>query len=333
MNIFTFKDKKIIHCSVAQFKNKLILLFSFCSMFFIAQNKLNTNNQSDHANTVQNPKSKNVASANTQSVYLSSIRHDTCLNKKFSIVVYVFENYSMTIASSSLNVINNTYIPQKINYLNNLFKRICVSFEHCRTVVIPNWEYEKWKNATVDDVVYANFSTENTINLYLVSTTNYSKCQLDYSYKPDEPSSANPKNMVVSILDAPPGADLAHAFGHFFGLDHTHAEINGTPASPPPPIQSSGLAINSNEFVDGSNCALYGDGLCDTEADPYPANTSYNRNHVMCDYNGGVKDGKGDFYTPPLDNFMSFYTCRCRFTQQQYNKMAETIITKRMYLH
>jgi hypothetical protein len=239
----------------------------------------------------------------------------------------------MTVATSSLNLINNTYIPQKINYLNNIFKRICVSFEHCRTVVVPNWEFGKWKNGAVDDAVYNNYSTENTINLYLVETINFSLCQMDYGYMPDQPNAAHPKNMIVAELLTPPGSNLAHAFGHFFGLFHTHMEINPLPASPPPPTQTSGAQIVSNEYVDASNCALYGDGLCDTEADPYPANTSYNRNHVMCDYNGGIKDGKGDFYTPPFDNFMSYYSCRCRYTQQQYNKMVETILTKRMYLH
>lgn len=287
----------------------------------------------DHANTVQNPKTRNVGSAQTQSVNLSGIRHDTCINKKFSVVVYVFENYSMTIASTSLNIINSNYIPTKINYLNNLFKRICVSFEHCRTVIIPNWEFGKWRNEAVDNSVYNNYSTENTINLYLVETINFTKCQADYGYMPDQPTALNPKNMVVSQLTAPPGPDLAHAFGHFFGLYHTHHEINGSPASPPPPAVSGSIQIVSNEFVDGSNCNLYGDGICDTEADPAPANSTFNQNHIMCDYNGGLQDGKGNFYTPPFDNFMSYYSCRCRYTQQQYNKMVETILTKRMYLH
>ena len=291
---------------------------------------MNQSPANDHENTVQNPKSKNVSSAQTQSIVISNLRRDTCVNKKFSVVVYIFENYSLTIASTSASIVNS-FITPKITFLNNLFKRICVSFEHCRTVVIPNWEFGKWKNEAVDNAVYNNYSTENTINLYLVDMITYSRCLADYSYMPDEPSPSNPKNMVVSELQTAPGANLAHAFGHFFGLYHTHHEINSTPANPPPPTGSP--QIISNEYVDGSNCALYGDGLCDTEADPYPANTTYNRNHVQCNYNGGIKDGKGNFYTPPLDNYMSFYSCACRYTQQQYNKMAETIVTKRLYLH
>ncbi len=52
--------------------------------------------------------------------------------------------------------------------------------------------------------------------------------------------------------------------GHFFGLTHTHGEINPLNIVTPPPPN----LVFSKEFVDRSNCSVQGDGFCDTEADP-----------------------------------------------------------------
>ncbi len=105
-----------------------------------------------------------------------------------------------------------------------------------------------------------------------------------------------------------------HCLGHFFGLPNTHDEINPNIPAVPGPLPP----VLSQEFVDGSNCALHGDGFCDTEADP-------GTNVPL--------DGMGNRYMPPKGNYMSHQTGRCRYTLQQYNHMANVMLTTRFYLH
>lgn len=269
---------------------------------------------------------KKTGSHNTVQNLVTSLKHDTCLDKKFSLVFYVIQDslFSKTAAGSA------TDIAARVNFLNTLFKRICVSFEHCKTVIIPNYTYNKWTHNVVDPIVTSTWFVENTINVYLPDEVESSPCQNDYAYMPDSPSVSSPKNVIV-LNDT--HDHMAHAFGHFFGLQHTFAEIHPTPPALPAPTH---WMVVSHEFVDGSNCGINGDGICDTEADPFPwRGPVFNKYHYFCGYNGDVKDGKGAYYTPPFDNYMSFYSsdCRCRFTQEQYNRMAYIIMTKRMYLH
>lgn len=109
-----------------------------------------------------------------------------------------------------------------------------------------------------------------------------------------------------------------HLLGHYFGLPHTHDEISPSPPAvpgPPPGIASQEFASQTT-----TNCSVHGDGFCDTEADPLG--------------NSGQQDGQGNYYIPPIDNYMSYYSStRCKFTAMQYYKMAYTMMTKRLYLH
>ena len=74
-----------------------------------------------------------------------------------------------------------------------------------------------------------------------------------------------------------------------------------------------------------------GDGFCDTEADPHPIGEVQG---APCDFQSGPKDANNDYYTPPLDNYMTYFKpCRCRFTQEQYNFMALTFLLGGTQLH
>jgi hypothetical protein len=275
---------------------------------------------------------------------VNSVDHDTCLDKKFSIVFYIIQD-----SLGSKTVGNTAPMTNSIvTVLNNAFGRICVSFQKCSTVIIPMYPYNKWKYDITDTIMTNNYYTENTINFYLpgkVVTPGWE--QNGYAHAPNVPGAVNSTKSVLvlgSDIDCPTTAfcpndlgiwysDILHIIGHFFGLADTFLEI-GSPAAPAPPNP----AILNYEFVRRINCATNGDGICDTDADPY--NLSYYKNVVgppktWCAYDpgGAVVDGNGDFYTPPLDNFMSMYLCRCRFTQQQYNKMVGYILQNRMNLH
>jgi hypothetical protein len=273
--------------------------------------------------------------------FASTLPHDTCLNKKFSVVFYLIPDSSFyPINQTALNNIITTTLTGFINNANAVFKRICVSFENCSTVVIPNYPFKDWVQNVVEPVVTANWYTDRTINFYLpaTETNTFINETNGYAYPPPLNNTVTPtKDIIVCPLSqmlTTNGVGVQssvpmHLLGHFFGLPNTFDEL-GPPAVPPPPAVSG-------EFVDRTNCSTNGDRFCDTEADPYPQqfNSSGPPNGPKCFYNKvpGQLDGKGQWYFPPVDNFMSYYGCRCKFTQQQYNHMARTILKQRLYLH
>ncbi|MCC6372188.1 MAG: hypothetical protein IT236_14385 [Bacteroidia bacterium] len=289
---------------------------------------LTANSQNTGKTKPANTPGKSLSNSTTIQNMVQSMDHDTCLDKKFSVVFYLINDSNFTYNASTLPTVITTDLTPVINLLNATFKRICVSFENCSTVVIPDYNYNKW-DLVAENVVTNIWFTENTINIYVPKVITYSPCQSDYAYLPSAGSPTLHQNFIVTQGAGPL---LLHAMGHFFGLPHTFAEINPTltTLASPSPTNSS---IVSREFVDRSNCYLHGDGFCDTEADP-EFNGTFNKKHIYCDYNGLSVDGKGQYYIPPVDNYMSFYDkCMCLYSQEQYNFMARTILQKRMYLH
>ena len=75
-----------------------------------------------------------------------------------------------------------------------------------------------------------------------------------------------------------------HEIGHFFGLHHTHAE-----------------AGEGKELVNGSNCSVAGDLICDTPATPNTWNLGDN-----CIYSGTERDPNGQLYQPDVKNVMAY---------------------------
>lgn len=267
-------------------------------------------------------------SATVQSVTVN--RHDTCLNKKFSVVVYIIQDsmYQMQTPAGL-----STYtLAGMFDSLNRAFAPICVSFEHCKTVFIPNHTYNTWKPTHNGAAALNEWYTDNTISVFLPK-------EILMNFAPDNPEpgyafSADTvnrlRNSIVIEKDKQITSTLLHVFGHFFGLPHTCAEINPTLATNPP----TPAGVISREFVDGSNCAIHGDGFCDTEADPWPAasNLPY-ANQTSCAPMARL-DGKGQFYVPPSANYMSMYQgCRGMYSPEQYYAMVKYILRKRLYLH
>jgi hypothetical protein len=264
---------------------------------------------------------------------VSTLKHDTCINKKFSIVFYLIED-SINTYTNPVNVNNfiSASIVPVINTLNLAFKRICVSFQNCSTVVIPNYPYNTWTQNIIEPVVTNNWYTTKTINFYLpagLSGAGGVNNSAGYTYMPGAPGN-NKDIIVMSKAQLSNTVTLMHLFGHFFGLPNTQDEI-GSPVIPGP-VAPSG----SYEYFDRTNCYTNGDGFCDTEADCYPANFNNTTPPIPpCHLDYGHVDGLGKYYTPPVDNFMSEYNklCRCKFTQEQWNFMARVMITSRFYLH
>jgi hypothetical protein len=105
---------------------------------------------------------------------------------------------------------------------------------------------------------------------------------------------------------------ISHEVGHCFGLFHTF----------------HGLCRNEGgcpELVDGSNCDVCGDFVCDTPADPTIGNKDISTcewNGITCNNNSNT-DANGDHYLPDPANLMAYSPSLCReyFTQGQGERM------------
>jgi hypothetical protein len=199
--------------------------------------------------------------------------------------------------------IPDTFMDVPIEVLNSVFEPIGLSFEICETRIMENYQFNIFERGEELSQTLGMYFRPNTINLYLVKTIE-----------------SGPDNFIDGFAQLPGGIGyvfmskdsqnftkaLIHEMGHYFGLYHTFEEDFGI------------------ELVDGSNCQTTGDLVCDTEAD---ANSDAdNLPFPNCNYTGTpVTDANGDFYVPPTNNYMSYYTpdCLCRFTPQQYNRMLE----------
>jgi hypothetical protein len=246
------------------------------------------------------------------------VKQGDCVRKELSIVFYVF------LDSLAVPIATPLDISTLISNLNARFEPICVKFLNCSTVYIPNHTHAIWtkqqQNNITETVITAGYYTPKTINMYVIDKLDpLDADEFGYTYYPPPANPATAKKDLMVIhkgnLNNNGSAFALHLLGHYFGLPHTFAEINpGTPASPLPPP-----GVTSHEFADGSNCATHGDGFCDTEADS--------------GLTGILKDGHNEFYVLPIDNLMGYHNQRCRFSNEQYLKMAEVIRTQRFYLH
>lgn len=322
-------------------KKFLPILFLIVSHICTSQNNPKNPGQSNQVHQ--------VTSINT--AFANSILSDTCLDKKFSVVFYLINDTAAQLNPANPASFSGFQLPLLINQMNAAFAPICVSFEHCKTVVIPVVAFNRWRAGAVGHNVTSTWFTEKTINIYIprtVLSVPPDPPDFCYAYPYPNNDTITPRDAIIldsgSVYTANGvgyvASPLMHALGHYFGLPHTFAEINpGTPASPMPPSGCCSPAITTMEFsdrTDFNNCHTHGDGFCDTEADPYPSipiSSTHAYSPKTCGGAAGIKDGKGTLYKAPSDNFMSFYPCRCRYSREQLNFMARYMMTKRKYLH
>ena len=234
---------------------------------------------------------------------------DLCLKKVISLYIHITKDS-----------VGNTNIPLSevnaaIDTLNKDFKPICLSFKICKIDYIDNWKYDTL-NSLKDQTKEENeirilYNVPKAINVYLVRHIAFPVGAAGYAPLPGGASPpANPNDVIVIKKSAVKfGVVFSHEFGHFFGLYHTFETKFGF------------------ELANESNCATAGDKLCDTEADINPVTM------VGCQYTGNDKDAMGNYYTPPIGNIMSYHPCKCKFTVDQYNKMANIFLTYRNYLY
>lgn len=197
--------------------------------------------------------------------------------------------------------------------LNEYYIDASIQFYQCAPInYIDNTTYYNYAFTTfANDVTFnTTYGTTNVINLYIAnSVTSGANSLCGYAYFP-----VSLDMIMMSSNCMSNGSTLAHEFGHYFGLYHTHETTFG------------------NELVDGSNCTIAGDRLCDTEADPQIG--AGNINSGGCTYIGGGTDANGDAYTPPVSNVMSYSPRECRhaFTDDQLSLISFVQQNSRAYL-
>jgi len=214
-----------------------------------------------------------------------------CVNKQFNIYVHVINNEQYRTATEN-------DVKDAIERANELFAPICISFKFCEMDTVFNYNY---RYICPDDmrelrVLYAH---HNRINLFVTHTFEQPFMK-EYCL-----GSVDSMNYAGLFINDP--LALPQVLGHFFGLSHTYENSEGL------------------ELVDGSNCKTTGDKICDTPADPYPEyDVIGNYIDDECVFFVVKKDVNGDIYLPDVTNIMSnYFPCQCKFSVEQYKKMAE----------
>lgn len=235
--------------------------------------------------------------ARTQSI-ATTLPHDTCLNRELSLVFHI------VLDSLGQPGVTLADIDSCVAMLNRVWKPICVTFKRCSLNYVPDYNYNQWHDIYDEPTFSSNYYVDNTIDIVLVDNIVLPAGAAGY---------ASTMGHIVMNKSVILGTTPIHEMGHLFGLPHTFETAGG------------------NELVKRTNCYSSGDGFCDTEADCHPAGVVPN---AHCDFQPGPKDAANDYYTPPLDNYMTYFKpCRCRFTQEQYNFMVYTFITSGTQLH
>lgn len=262
---------------------RIVAIIALLPLSFLAQTKIECGNKMS-AVELQNHYAR-VQSIGTL------LPHDTCLNRELSIVFHI------VLDSSKQTGIVLTDLDVCIDKLNAAWKPICITFKKCSVNYVPDYNYNKWQDIYHEPRFSSNYYVDNTIDIVLVESIELPAGASGY---------ADSLGHIVMLKSVLLGTTPIHEMGHLFGLPHTFE-------GPAP----NALSV---ELVKRNGCNLTGDGFCDTEADPHPTGEVPG---AHCDFQAGPKDANNDYYTPPLDNYMTYFKpCRCRFTQEQYNYMA-----------
>lgn len=198
---------------------------------------------------------------------------------------------------AALDRVNEMYHESKIHFYQ------CAAINYIDDDNYYNYDYSEM--AALD----AAHSVANVINIY--SSENVTSGASNICGHAQFPGGLDFVMLANSCTKN--GSTFAHELGHYVGLYHTHEPFFGA------------------ELVNGTNCGVAGDLLCDTPADP---SLSGNINTSGCIYTGVGTDGNGQAYVPDVENVMSYTSKECRtiFSDDQRDRALLILQTSRAYL-
>lgn len=189
--------------------------------------------------------------------------------------------------------------------LNRIFSEVHIQFYVNGNIdYVDNDAYLKpTLNGVANQQLITNHKNANTANVWIFDGWSDATSTVGY---------AGPSGVQLADLAE---RTVIHEFGHFFTLAHTFDYANGV----------------ERVARTGGNCATAGDGICDTEADPSDLSSSQVIGGAFtfanCKMTSNTRDLNNAVYTPPFDNFMSYYnnTCGFKFSPQQFDRMVASI--------
>lgn len=208
-----------------------------------------------------------------------------------------------------------------LSNLNEIYREANMQFFECAPPNIIEddafFHFSKFE----EDSIHNTYGVDFAINIYIPGgrisgLDDESLC--GYAHFP-----WNGKDIVLVAANCmADGNTLAHEIGHYFGLYHTHGKVNCGPVT--------------DELVDGSNCSISGDDICDTPADPGLSGIDCEESLVnsSCVYTGNLTDAAGQQFDPDVKNIMSYSrrACRDRLSPEQLSRVSYFYTKARSYL-
>ena len=200
---------------------------------------------------------------------------------------------------------------------NEWFAPVCLDFAVCEYLREENFRYASFEGADGEEAT-SLFGDRNRIDVYVTVRDSMDRCGL--ATRTGVERNREAFVMIVDSCVSDISKTLAHELGHYFGLYHTF-EVEET----------------GEELVNGDNCLVAGDLICDTPADPFEEGslTRYTDSEDPCRFVFRGRDENGQFYVPHTGNVMSYYDdeCACGFTHDQLAVMAANYLANRRGLY
>lgn len=199
----------------------------------------------------------------------------------------------------------------ELDEVNSYFQNSFVEFFVCDDVnYINSSSLYDFDSDTQQDLLFSNHQSD-ILNIYFVNDISFGAGgACGYTYLPG--NSNQYYDAIVMDNDCTTSTDgttLTHEFGHHLNLIHTHGPQNGS---------------LTDELVNGTNCSVAGDLLCDTPADPELGGNNVNNVNCLYSVSGTPPtDAQGNLFDPDTSNIMSYapQVCTNTLSDDQYARM------------